>query len=118
MSIVQSLMDIAVEDSQLLVKNQELGDRSEIPRDIDFVLYAKDEEKARLVASFVTDYRYGRPSIDGPIEERGEYSWRLLITIYSPTTENVVMTLSAFMVCLCKLYDLDYDGWGCVIQKI
>jgi hypothetical protein len=102
-------MDTAVEDSQLLVKNQEMGDRSEIPRDIGFVLYAKDKEKAELVASFVTDYRYGRPSVEGQVEERGEYSWRLLITIHSPTTENVVMTLSAFMVCLSKVYDLDYD---------
>jgi hypothetical protein len=53
MSIVQLLMDTAVEDSRLLVKNQEMGDRSEIPRDIDFVLWAKDEAKARLVADFV-----------------------------------------------------------------
>lgn len=48
-SIVQSLMDTAVADSQLLVTNQEAGDRAEIPRDIDFVLYARDEEKAKLV---------------------------------------------------------------------
>jgi len=116
MSVVQLLMDTAVEDSQLLVKNQEMGDRPEIPRDIDFVLYAKDEEKARLVASFVTDYRYGRPSVER-VEHRGVVSWRLLITIHSPTTENVVMSLSAFMVCLSKLYDLDYDGWGSTIHK-
>jgi hypothetical protein len=57
MSLVQLLMDTAVEDSQLLVKNQELGDRSEISRDIDFVLYAKDKAKADLVArlSQITD---------------------------------------------------------------
>jgi hypothetical protein len=109
-------MDTAVEDSQLLVKNQELGDRPEIARDIDFVLYAKDKEKAELVASFVTDFRYGRPTV-AQTEQRGEYSWRLLITIHSPTTENVVMSLSAFMVCLSKLYDLDYDGWGSAIRK-
>jgi Regulator of ribonuclease activity B len=117
MSVVQLLMDTAVEDSKLLVKNQEMGDRSEIPRDIDFVLWAKDEAKARLVADFVTDYRYGIPFFEGRVEERGEYSWRLRITVHSPTTEHVAMTLSAFMVCLSKLYDLDYDGWGCVIQK-
>ncbi|MFN0022208.1 MAG: ribonuclease E inhibitor RraB [Pirellulaceae bacterium] len=116
MSVVQLLMDTAVEDSQLLVKNQEIGDRAEIPRDIEFVLYAKDEEKARLVASFVADYRYGRPSVER-VEHRGVDSWQLLITIHSPTTENVVMALSAFMVCLSKLYDLDYDGWSCTIQK-
>lgn len=117
MSVVKKLMDTAVQDSRLLVKNQQIGDRSQVPRDIDFVLYAKDEAKAKLVASFVADYRYGRPSLEGRIDGRGEYSWRLLVTIHSPTTENVAMTLSAFMVCLCELYDLDYDGWGCNIQR-
>lgn len=116
MSIVKLLMDTAVEDSKLLVKNQTLGDRPEIPRDVDFVLYAKDEEKAKLVASFITDYRYGRPAVQR-VEHRGVVTWRLLVTIHTPTTENVVMTLSAFMVCLSQLYDLDYDGWGSTILK-
>jgi hypothetical protein len=111
MSIVQLLMDTAVEDSRLLVKNQEMGDRPEIPRDIDFVFYAKNEERAKLVASFITDYRYGRPAVER-VDHQGAISWRLLVTIHSSTTENVVMTLSAFMVCLSQLYDLDYDGWG------
>jgi len=116
MSVVKLLMDTAVEDSKLLVKNQEMGDRPEIPRDVDFVLYAKDEEKAKLVASFITDYRYGKPAVER-VEHRGVVSWRLLVTIHTPTTENVVMTLSAFMVCLSQLYDLDYDGWGSTIHK-
>ena len=116
MKVVDLLMETAVEDSRLLVKNQELGDRPEIPRNIDFVLYAKDEEKAKLVASFVTDYRYGKPAIQR-VEHNGVASWRLLITIHTPMSENIVMTLSAFMVCLSKLYDLDYDGWGCTIQR-
>lgn len=115
-SIVQSLMDTAVADSQLLVTNQEAGDRAEIPRDIDFVLYAKDEEKAKLLASFVTDYRYGRPSIQR-VDHQGVVSWRLLITIHAPTTEHVAMTLSAFMVCLSQLYGLDYDGWESDIKR-
>ena len=116
MSVVQLLMDTAVADSQLLVKNQDVGDRADIPRDIDFVLYAKDEEKAKLVASFVTDYRYGRQAVER-VEHRGVVSWRLLITIHAPTTENVVMTLSAFMVFLSQLYDLDYDGWESDIKR-
>src|ERR1700743_3217419 len=109
MHVVQLLVNTAVEDSKLLVKNQEKGDRAKIPRDVDFVFYAKDEEKAKLVASFITDYRYGKPAV-ARIERRGVVSWRLLVTIHTPTTENVIMTLSAFMVCLSKLYDLDYDG--------
>ena len=83
---------------------------------LTLVFYAKNEERANLVASFVTDYRYGNPTVER-FEYQGKVSWRLVITIHSPTTENVVMTLSAFMVCLSQLYDLEYDGWGVVIQK-
>src|SRR6202012_5452268 len=99
MSIAQSLMDTAVKDSQLFFKNQEMGDRPEIPREIDFCLYAKNEERAKLVESFVIDHRYGRPSVER-VERRGTILWRLLIQIHTPATENVIMTLSAFMVCL------------------
>jgi hypothetical protein len=116
MNIAKLLMDTAVEDSRVLVKNQELGDRAEIPRDIDFVLYARNEERAKLVAKFIMDYRYGRPTIRH-MERDGADAWELLISIHAPTTENVVMTLSAFMVCLSQLYDLDYDGWGSNIQR-
>lgn len=116
MSIAKLLMDTAVQDSRVLVKNRELGDRAEISRDIEFVFYAKNEERARLVASFVTDYRYGRPAVKR-VEQNGADAWQLLITIQAPMSENIVMTLSAFMVCLAQVYDLDYDGWGANIQR-
>jgi len=114
--LVELLLDTAVQDNRLLIKNQEFGDKADKPRDIDFVLYAKNEERARLVASFVTDNRYGRPLV-AKVEHQGEISWRLIVTIHSPTTENVLHTLSAFMLCLSRLYDLDYDGWGSIICK-
>src|SRR5579859_5419199 len=98
MNVVELLLSTAVEDNRLLIKNQELGDRVEVPRDIDFVLYAKNEERARLVASFITDNRYGRPSVER-VQHSGAVSWRLLVTIHAPATENILHTLSAFMVC-------------------
>jgi hypothetical protein len=116
MSLIKLLMDTAVEDSKVLVTNQEVGDRPEIPRDIEFRFYAKTEERAKLVASFVTDYRYGRSAVER-FEHDGVVRWLLLVTIHAPTTENVVMTLSAFMVCLSQLYDLDYDGWESSIER-
>lgn len=116
MSVVKLLMDTAVADSHLLAKNQELGDVAGTPRDIDFVLYAKTEERAKLVANFVTDYRYGKPVVN-QIDRNGAISWRLMITIHAPTTINIVMTLSAFMVCLSQLYELDYDGWESNIHR-
>jgi hypothetical protein len=116
MSVVKLLMDTAVEDSKVLVKNQEVGDRPEIPRDIEFRFYAKTEDRANLVANFVADYRYGKPAVERS-EHEGVVRWLLLITIHAPTTENVVMSLSAFMVCLSQFYDLDYDGWESSIQR-
>lgn len=116
MHIVEQLLNTAVEDNRLLMRNQELGDRLELFRDLEFVLYAKSGEKAELVASFVLDNRYGRPSVER-IEHEGTALWRILITIHAPATEHVVHTLSAFMLCLANLYDLEYDGWGCVIQR-
>ena len=41
MSIAALLLDTAAADRDLLRKNRELGDDPEIPRDLDFVLYAK-----------------------------------------------------------------------------
>lgn len=116
MNLVQDLLQTAVEDNRLFITNKESGDRPEMARDVDFVLYAKNEERAKVVASFVTDNHYGKPSIER-VENRGTVSWRLLITIHSPTTENVVLTLSAFMVCLSHLFELKYDGWASNIQK-
>jgi hypothetical protein len=115
MNLIKRLIETAEADSQLWFKNRKMGDRAESPRDIDFVLYAKDKGRASLVANFVTDYRYGHPLIQR-VKFRGTVSWRLVITIHAPATENVVMTLSAFMVCLSQLYGLEYDGWGTTIE--
>jgi len=115
MHVVDQLLTAAVQDNQLLMDNQKRGDRAEIPRDIDFTFYASDEEKANLVASFVTDNRYGRPSVKRIVHE-GVVYWRLIVVIKAPTTEHVLHTLSAFMVCLASLYGIQYDGWGSVSQ--
>jgi hypothetical protein len=34
-----------------------------------------------------------------------------------PVTQNEILSVSAFMVCLSQFYDLEYDGWGCEIQQ-
>ncbi len=116
MGTVERLMDAAVADNELLVKNQELGDDAQIARDIEFHFYAQDEERAKLVASFVSDCRYGRPSISRT-EHHGTVAWRLSVAINTLMTENLVMTLSAFVVCLSQLYGLEYDGWESDIKR-
>ena len=117
MKLVDTLLNTSEADCDLLRKNLTLGDDPELPRDIDFTLHAKTEERAQLICDFVTDNHYGRPSYQRFDHDDGSVLWTLSIVIHSPTTEHVICTLSAFMACLAQLYDLDYDGWGSVIRK-
>jgi Regulator of ribonuclease activity B len=117
MSVVELLLETAAADKDLIYKNRRLGDNPEIARDLDFALHAKTEERARLVHDFVIDNGYGRPSVERIDADDGGVSWQLVIAIHATARPEVVCTLSAFMACLSKLYDLDYDGWGCVMQR-
>ena len=117
MNAVELLRETAASDKDLIHQNRELGDNPEIPRELDFVLRAKTEERARLVRDFVIDNMYGRPSIERINSDDGSVSWQLVVAIHASARPEVVCTLSAFMVCLSKIYDLEYDGWGCVIQR-
>ncbi len=112
MHITEKLLSTAYEDTQLLIKNHQLGDDFSIPRDVDFVLIAKEKAKAETVASFVVDNRYGASRVE---EAAGVF--RVLVTVNMPTTQHVLCSVSALMVCLAGLFSLEYDGWGCVIQR-
>ncbi len=111
MSVTDALLKNAYEDTQLLIKNDSLGDVFSIPRDVDFVLKCDDRKKAEIVASFILDNRYGLPSIG-----ESDSGFRVVVTVNMPTTQNVLCSVSGLMACLSKLFDLDYDGWGCVVQ--
>lgn len=111
MQIVESLLEAAYEDTQLLQKNDALGDCFTIPRDVDFVFVADDRAKIETVASFVEDNRYGVPTI-----EEANGGFRLIVAVHMPTTQNVICSVSALMVCLAKLFGIEYDGWGCVLK--
>ncbi len=112
MKVVDELMEVAARDTELLVSLDEKGDRFYMSRDVDFLLRAPDQERAELVANFVNDYRYGLASVE---ESDGDYS--VLVVVNMPIKQNEIIAVSGFMVCLCNLYDLEYDGWGCVVQS-
>jgi len=69
------------------------------------------KEKAELVASFVHDNRYGVSKVQ---EAQGEYG--VLVTIHMPTEQHILCSVSGLMACICALFGLEYDGWGCVLQ--
>ena len=112
MSIVETLLDTAYQDTQLLMGNDEKGDNFTISRDIEFVLYAENEKKAETVVSFIDDNRYGEASF-----ENVESQYKISVVINMPSTQNIVCSVSGLMACIAALFSVEYDGWGCVIQN-
>lgn len=111
MSFVAQLMDTAVADTDLLKSLDEKGDDFRIARDVDFLLRARDKAKAELVCNFINEYSYGNASVQ---EAGGAYC--VTVVIHMPVTQHVVLSVSGFIATLCHLYELEYDGWGCIAQ--
>lgn len=111
-SVVDTLLETARADTELLQKNDGLGDDFSVPRQVDFLLLAKDRARAELVASFIEDNRYGVARV----EQAGD-EFRILVFVTMPTTQNVLCSVSGLMACVAALFEVNYDGWGCVIQK-
>lgn len=109
--LVTALLDNAHQDTQLLIGNDEKGDNFSAFREVDFTLYAKNKERGELVASFVNDNNYGKATY-----EQVEAKHRITVIINMPTTQNIICSVSGLMTCLAGLYELEYDGWGCVLQ--
>lgn len=112
MSVVDTLLAAAYEDTQLLIKNDALGDDFAIPRDVEFVLRANERNKAETVSSFIQDNQYGAPRI-----EEAESEFRVVVTVFMPTTQQVLCSVSGLMGCISEIFGLEYDGWGCVLKK-
>lgn len=112
MPTIDSLLSTAFQDTELLKQLDKDGDDFSIARDVDFVLKAAEQEKTELVASFVTDNQYGVASV-----EEADEGYRLIVTVHMPITQHVLCSVSALMVCLAQLFSVEYDGWGCVVQR-
>lgn len=59
----------------------------------------------------MNDNQYGDASV-----ETVDDQFRILVQIFMPTTQQLLCSVSGFMACIAELYDLEYDGWGCVLQ--
>ncbi|HSI34593.1 MAG: ribonuclease E inhibitor RraB [Phycisphaerae bacterium] len=109
-SIVDLLLDTARADTELLFKNDALGDVHATPREVDFLIRAPDPEKAELIASFINDNRYGSARAES---DEGES--RVMVVIEMPITQNVICSVSGLMACVARIFGAEYDGWGSVI---
>ncbi|XZE44093.1 ribonuclease E inhibitor RraB [Pirellulaceae bacterium SH467] len=105
-TIVETLIEVATADTELLLKNQELGDDAMVARNVDFIMYGAKKKDVDLVGSFITDFGYGTPTV-----KKSDKRYRLTVTITMPTTQPVLCTVSGFMACLASIYDMEYDGW-------
>jgi hypothetical protein len=49
------------------------------------------------------------------VQERdGQHN--VLVIINMAIQQSAILPISGFMGCLCALFGLEYDGWGCVAQ--
>jgi hypothetical protein len=112
MAVTDDLLRNAYEDTELLKKNDALGDNFSIARDVDFVIKTPDRAKAEIIRSFAEDNQYGVARV-----EEGDGEFRVLVVINMPITQHVLCSVSALMACLAALFRAEYDGWGCTIQR-
>ena len=111
MPLVDTLLTTAYEDTQLLTKNDKLGDNFSTFREVDFLLKSSDLGRAETACSFINDNRYGNAVV-----QEDDMGAGVLIKVNMPTTQNVLCSVSALMACLAELFSLEYDGWGTTIQ--
>jgi hypothetical protein len=111
MHITESLLQNSAADRDLLQKNAAHGDNANIPREVVLLLCAPTQEKAELVASFITDNSYGTASVEYAEQSEPAEQWWILVKIVTPTTEHVICCISGLMECIAKLFQIKFDGW-------
>jgi hypothetical protein len=113
MTMFELLHNNAVADTDLLRKNDELGDVFTMFREVDFAFEAGDKQRADDFAEFVNGKGYGKAAVRKITDNRVQ----VLVLITMPITQHLVGCVSGFMLCLSRLFQIEYLGWGSVVQK-
>ncbi|MFZ1085519.1 MAG: ribonuclease E inhibitor RraB [Terracidiphilus sp.] len=113
MSIFDSWRENALADNDLLHRNDEKGDVFTTPRDVDFAFRTREGVRASDLCDYIKGMNFGNPSVSKG--DDGVY-WVVNI-IHMPITQQLLCSVSAHMVSLGKIYGVEYDGWGSIIQK-
>jgi hypothetical protein len=111
-AIVEDLLNNAYQDTQVLLKNDDLGDVLSVPRDVDFLLLCGEKQKAETVCSFIQDNQYGTATV-----QESEAGFNVVVVSHMPITQNVICAVSALMCCVAAIFGVEYDGWGSPIQR-
>jgi hypothetical protein len=112
MTLFDLLTQTATTDTELLRKNDEFGDVFAAPREVDFAFESAERENAEDFASFVNGKQYGVAKVTEL--EDGRFGITVLITM--PITQHLICSVSGFMLCLSRVFLIDYQGWGSVVQ--
>ena len=112
MPLINTLMETAKADTDLLYKLDSQGDDFGVARDVDFLLRARDRAQAEIACDFINEHQYGVATTQ---ETGGEFS--VLVVVHTPIQQQIICSISGFMACVCELFGLDYDGWGCVVSQ-
>ena len=112
MTLFEALHENAIHDNELLRLNDERGDVFDKARDVDFAFKTNELQRATDLSEFINGKNFGRATVrtgdDG-------VSWALVM-IHMPINQNVLCSVSGFMVCLSRVFGVEYDGWGSVIR--
>ena len=107
------LTQTAIADRDLLRKNDELGDVFTKPREVDFAFETVERGRAEDFAEFVIAKSYGTAELSEIEPSR----FRVVVLITMPINQHLINSVSGFMLCLSRLFQIDYQGWGSVVQK-
>lgn len=113
MGMFDLLTQTAISDRDLLLKLDAEGDDFSMPRKVDFAFNSSERSRADDFAEFINGKRYG----DAHVEEMTPGQFRVLVFVTMPINQSIISSVSGFMLCLSRLFVIDYDGWGSVIQK-
>jgi len=112
MAMFELLHENALADTDLPRKNDELGDTLTIAREVDFAFETLDRQRADDFAEFVNGKSYGTAAVSKITDGH----FRVLVLITIPITRHLIGCVSGFMLCLNRLLQIDYLGWGSVVQ--
>src|SRR5215467_6927428 len=100
MTMFDLLHETAVADTDLLRKNDELGDTFTIAREVDFAFESAEKERADDFAEYVNGKSYGKAAVRTLPDGR----FQVLVLITMPITQHVIGCVSGFMLCLSRLF--------------
>jgi hypothetical protein len=80
---------------------------------VNFDFVTAERERADDFAAFVNGKSYGVATVS----DYGQGEFLIVVLITMPITQNVLCSVSGFMLCLSQLFGIDYSGWGSVIQS-